>query len=90
MRKVSMHFIEIQWRYHVTFMEGSRQVGKALHFNTDDKIYEILRRAHAPVEDHNMLERCLVARTPGSIELRLSDEQYFKLFQSDRKHKPRG
>jgi len=90
MRQISMHVVELMWTYHVTFLEGNRQVGKKLTFQTDDKLYEILRRCHNPIEDHNHLERMLVERRPGQIKLRMTDEQYFKLFQSERKHKPRG
>jgi hypothetical protein len=38
-----------------------------------------VREARCPVEDHNLVERCLVERRPGSVQLRLTDEQHQKL-----------
>jgi hypothetical protein len=38
-----------------------------------------VREARCPVEDHNLVERCLVERRPGSVQLHLTDEQHQKL-----------
>jgi hypothetical protein len=76
---VRMFFIEMQGVYHVTFCQGNRQVGRKFRFTDGQKILEILKEAHCPIEDHNLVERSLVERRPGSVQLKLTDAQHQKL-----------
>jgi hypothetical protein len=48
-------------------------------YRDPDRIYELLRAAHAPLEDHQMVEMCLRERRPGGVDLRLTEAQYQKL-----------
>lgn len=82
MRYVRMHYLIMMQRCHVTFMEGDRQVGRKLVFQDTEKIFEILRRCHAPVEDHQIVEYALREGRPGSVTLRMDDAQYRKLVQA--------
>ena len=45
----------------------------------EQKIFEIIRKARCPVEDHNLAERSLVERLPFMIQLNLDNVQYAKL-----------
>jgi hypothetical protein len=76
---VRMFFQEWPTGLKVCFCEGSRQVGKHLHYNDPDRIYDILRAAHCPQEDHHMVALVLKERRPGSLDIRLTEEQYNKL-----------
>jgi hypothetical protein len=62
-----------------TFCQGNRQVGRRFRYTDGQRILDILREAHCPIEDHNLVERCLVERRPGSVQLRLADAQHRKL-----------
>ena len=76
---VRMFFIEMQGVYRVTFCQANRQVGRQFRYTDGQRILDIVREARCPVEDHNLAERCLVERRPGSVQLRLTDEQHQKL-----------
>jgi hypothetical protein len=76
---VRMFFIEMQGVYHVTFCQGNRQIGRKFRYTDGQRILDILREAHCPIDDHNLVERCLVERRPGSVQLRLADAQHQKL-----------
>jgi len=62
-----------------TFCQGNLQVGRQFHYTDGQRNLDILREAHCPIEDHNLVERCLVERRPGSVQLRLADAQHRKL-----------
>ena len=76
---VRMFFIEMQGVYRVTLCQGNRQVGRQFRYTDGQRILDILREARCPVKDHNLVERCLVERRPGSVQLHLTDEQHQKL-----------
>lgn len=82
MHAVRMFFIEMQGVYHVTFCQGNRQIGRKFRYTDGQRILDILREAHCPIEDHNLVERCLVERRPGSVQLRLADAQHQRLVGS--------
>ena len=63
----------------VCFVEGTQQVGKQRMYKDPDRVYEILRAAKAPQEDHHSVQEALRNRRPGSIELNLTQQQYDKL-----------
>jgi hypothetical protein len=75
---VRMFYSEMMCSYHVTFMEGNRGLGQ-MKFNSEEPIFEMLRRAHNSVEDHQIVEYAMQQRRPGSVELRLNDQQYAAL-----------
>jgi len=71
--------------YSVLFTEehnSSIQVGRHYEYTHSDRLYEILRASHAPLEDHQALEYGLAARTVACVVLNLSAEQYTKLKRS--------
>jgi hypothetical protein len=78
MRRIRMHYIDTMLIFHVTFMEGNRVWGN-LSFNSEEPIFEMMRRAHNPVEDHQIVENTIRERCPGVVELRLDDEQFASL-----------
>lgn len=80
-----MHFSETMYHYHLTFMEGSRSLGRVLNFSDERKIFDLMRRAHATLEDHNIVEMALLSRRPGRVELRLTEEQYTTLLHTLRR-----
>jgi hypothetical protein len=41
-----------------------------VNFTDDRKIFELLRRSHAPIEDHQIVEMALRQRRPGMVERR--------------------
>jgi hypothetical protein len=84
MRKVTTSYIDMPRGLRVTFMEGNRSLGRVLNF-TDDRKIELLRRSHAPIEDHQIVEMALRQRRPGMLELRLTEEQYTTLLQTLRR-----
>jgi hypothetical protein len=74
-----MYYQEMPTGLNVCFCEGSKQVGKQFHYHDPDRIYDLLRAAHAPQEDHHAVAEALRQRRPGSLDLKLTDEQYAKL-----------
>jgi hypothetical protein len=78
---VRMFFIEMQGVYTVTFCQGNRQIGRRFRYTDGQRIIDIVRKARCPVEDRNFVEMCLVERRPGSVQLRLSDEQHHVLVE---------
>ena len=76
---VRMFFIVMQGVYHVTFCQGNRQVGRKFRYTDGQRILDILKETHCPIEDHNLVERSLVERRPGSVQLKLTDAQHQKL-----------
>jgi len=46
------------------------QPGRVVNFTDDRKIFELLRRSHAPIEDHQIVEMALRQRRPGMVERR--------------------
>jgi hypothetical protein len=79
MRKVTMSYMDFPLGLRVTFVEGQRGLGRVLNFTDDTKTFELLRRVHASLEDHNIVEESLRHRRAGMVELRLTDEQYTSL-----------
>jgi hypothetical protein len=59
--------------------------GRLLNFTDDRKIFELLQGAHAPIEDHQIVDLALQQRRPGMVELRLTEEQYISLIASLRR-----
>ncbi len=80
-----MIFAEVPQGIRVTFTEGRRSLGRALTFVDDHKIYEMMRRANAVLEDHNIVAYALKMYAAGRVELRLSEEQYARLLTSLRR-----
>jgi hypothetical protein len=76
---VKMFYSELPMGRDVCFCEGNQQIGKRLKFSDPDRIYDLLRAAKCPVEDHQIVEEALRQRRPGSVNLHLSEEQYQKL-----------
>jgi hypothetical protein len=81
---VRMFYYEWPMGLSVCFMEGQIQVGKRWSYSDTDRIYEILRAVHAPQEDHHAVAEALKQRRPGSVDLRLTEEQYEKLKRGQR------
>jgi len=50
----------------------------------DRRLFDILRTCACPIEDHNLVERCLVERRPGNVQLKLTDAQHQKLIGARR------
>jgi hypothetical protein len=76
---VRMFYQELPMGLSVCFVEGNQQVGKQLMYTDPNKVFEILRAAHAQQEDYQTVEEALRTRRPGSVELNLTQEQYDKL-----------
>jgi hypothetical protein len=72
MQSIRMHYTDMMLTFHVTFMEGNRALGN-LNFNSEEPIFEMMRRAHNPVEDHQIVENTIRERRPGVVELRIAD-----------------
>ena len=81
-RKVKMHFYEMPMGLDVCFIENSQQLGKRLHYADPTRIYDLLRAAHCPVENHQIVELAIRERRPGSVDLSLTEQQYQKLKRS--------
>jgi len=82
MPRVRMFVQEWPTGYSVLFTEehnSSIQVGRHYEYTHSDRLYEILRASHAPLEDHQALEYGLAARAVACVILNLNDEQYAKL-----------
>jgi hypothetical protein len=62
-----------------TFVEGTQQVGKQGTYKDPDRVYDILKAARAPQEDFQAVEYALEERRPGSVELKLTEDQHRKL-----------
>jgi hypothetical protein len=63
----------------VCFVEGMEQIGKQRMYRDPDRVYDILKAARGPQEDFQAVAYALKERRPGSVELKLSEEQYSKL-----------
>ena len=63
----------------VCFVEGVEQVGKQQMYRDPDRVYDILKAARAPQEDFQAVQYALKERRPGSVEPKLTEEQYRKL-----------
>jgi hypothetical protein len=79
MHRVTMSFIDMQGMITVTFIESGKKVGRQYRYTVDRRLFDILRTCACPIEDHNLVERCLVERRPGSVQLKLTDAQHQKL-----------
>jgi hypothetical protein len=77
--RVTMHYNEMQFTYHVMFFVSNVQIGKALHFGDRERIFRMMKAAYCSVEDHQIVENTLRQRRPGRVELRLTDEEFAKL-----------
>jgi hypothetical protein len=55
MHLVRMFFIEMQGVYTVTFCQGTRQIGRQFRYTDGQRILDIVREAHCPIEDHNLV-----------------------------------
>jgi hypothetical protein len=78
-RKVRMHFYDTPAGLDVCFCENSEQIGRRRLYKDPDKLFEILKAAHAIQEDHHSVAEALKTRRMGSVGLTLSEEQYRKL-----------
>jgi hypothetical protein len=78
-KTVRMFYQEWPMGLSICFCEGSKQIGKHWRYPDPERIYEILRAANAPQEDHHAVAEALRQRRPGSIDLRLTEKQYDKL-----------
>lgn len=66
----------------VVFMDPQntqRQIGRSLKLADEERVFEMLRRAHANLETRNLLEMAFRERRPCWLTLELTDEQYRKL-----------
>ena len=48
-----------------TFCQGNRQVGRRFRYPDGQRILEILREAHCPIEDHNLVKNCVAECRPA-------------------------
>ena len=64
------------------FHGNNQQIGKRINYADPTKIYDLLRAAKCPVKDHQIVKLAVRERRPGSVELRLTEEQYQKLKRS--------
>jgi hypothetical protein len=76
---VRMFYQELPMGLSLCFCEGQKQIGKHWRYPDPDRIYEILRAAKAPQEDHHAVAEALRHRQPGAIDLHLTEKQYEKL-----------
>ena len=60
MHRVTMSFIDMQGMITVTFIENGKKVGRQYRYTDDRRLFDILRTCACPIEDHNLVERCLV------------------------------
>jgi hypothetical protein len=79
MPKVRMHFYEMPMGLTICFLESNRKIGPSPRYKDTDRIYDILRAAKAPQEDHHSVALALQSRRPGAVELNLTQQQYDKL-----------
>jgi hypothetical protein len=84
MPKVRMHFYEMPMGLSICFLEGNRKIGHSRRYKDTDRIYDILRAAKAPQEDHHSVALALQSRRPGAVELNLTQQQYDKLTRGTR------
>ena len=66
--------------------QSQHRVGPILRFRTDEKVMELLRRAHANLETCNWVERAMVEHRPCMIDVDLTEEQYEKLQRPKPRH----
>jgi NMD protein affecting ribosome stability and mRNA decay len=78
-RKVRMFYHEWPSGLSVCFVEGTQQVGKQRMYKDPDRVFDILRAAHAQQEDHQAVQEAPRSCRPGSVELNLTQEQYDRL-----------
>jgi hypothetical protein len=74
-----MYFHEMMTALHVCFMEGNDLVAKHHRYGDPDKIYDLLKAAHAPLEDHHAVAEALRQGRSKSVILPLSQAQYKQL-----------
>jgi hypothetical protein len=74
-----MFYSEMPLGLDLCFCEGNQQIGKRLKFSDPDRIYDLLKAAHCPIEDHQVVQQALRQRRPGSVNLHLSEDQCQKL-----------
>jgi hypothetical protein len=81
MPRVQISISEIMWTYHVVFIDPASQtaIGRTRRFNSDEMVYEMLRRGRADRETMNIVEMNLTQGRPVMVDLNLTDEQYAKL-----------
>jgi hypothetical protein len=61
------------------FIRDGKAVGPTRRFTSQERAFELLRRAHANLETINVVENALRERRPSLVDLNLTDEQYLKL-----------
>jgi hypothetical protein len=66
---VTMSYIDMPRGLRVTFMEGIAAWPRC-NFTDDRKIFELLRRSYAPIEDYQIVEMALRRRRLGVVERR--------------------
>lgn len=81
MPRVRMFFSEFPACFYVTFTEAKNatQLGPQRKYRDSSRLFDILRAARAPVEDHQLVECALLSRRPGSVILNLTRQQYRRL-----------
>jgi hypothetical protein len=80
--KVRMFYTETPMELDICFIENNQQIGKRLKYSDPSRIYDLLRAANCPIEDHQIGEHSFSERRPGSVELHLTEQQYQKLRRS--------
>lgn len=77
-----MFYGEMPMGLDICFIENNQQIGKRLNYTDPTRIYDLLRAANCSIEDHQIVELAFRERRSGSVELRLTEEQYQKLKRS--------
>lgn len=79
--KVRMWVTETAFTYHVTFTlsPGQQQVGRGYSLNSQEEVFALMRKAHATLEDINIVEMALSQRRPCSVVLGLTQDQFARL-----------
>ena len=68
------------------FYVGNQMIGPVRRYSDEQRVFEVLRRAHANLETIQIVEMVLAQRRPCNVTLELTDEQYAKL-RSERNSK---
>ena len=82
MPRVYVSIQEYPMGFYVIFYEGKHSIGPIRRYRSEETIFLLLRRAHANLETLNIVEHALRNRTPCTVDVNLTDEQYKKLSSS--------
>ena len=79
MPRVYASIQEYPMGFYVIFYVGKQRIGPIRRYRSEETIFLLLRSAHANLETLNIVEHALRNRTPCTVDVNLTDEQYGKL-----------